>query len=372
MSEHPSTPDQQSDSSTPPKPRRTVTKARGVGRWVIVVLMLLVIGLGVQQLATVRFWETLDNEAGQIASADGRLTALEAIVADQDRLKSDIRQMRQSLQQERALLSLDRIEQQVDAGWQMWIATGDPKMLIAALQSAQQMLAKDPTAAAQNLRQVVGQDLTSLKSQDRFDLRLAVARLDTLIAGIDQLPLVQDSRLTAPVAQQTTRVDLEPAETLLERGRQWADHLAQEVWQAIRSLIRVQRLDRAEAGLIAPEQKVFLQQGLRLLLLDARHALIMRNAPIYQQTLAQANAWIRKYADTANARVQTDMEELHSLSELRIDPDVISLEATRQALADMRAALAPETVSLVAAPVTEPASADEAPKSPNSPPGAAQ
>ncbi len=364
MSENPSTQDTQGDQITAKKPRRSSARARGIGRWVIVVVMLLVIGLGIQQLATVRFWETLDNEAGQIASADGRLTALEAAMADQDRLRVDIRQMQQLLQQERALVSLDRIEQQVDAGWQMWIATGDPKMLVAVLQSAQQTLGKDPTAAAQNLRQVIGQDLAVMKAQERFDLHAAVARLDTLIAGIDQLPLVQDSRLAAPVADQIPNTVVEPAETLLERGRQWLDSLAHEIWQAIRGLVRVQRLDRAEAGLVAPEQKVFLQQGLRLLLLDARHSLIMRNASVYQQSLTQASTWIRKYADTTNARVQTDLAELHALSELRIDPDVISLEATRQALADMRASLALEPASSVAPAPAAAAPPEEAPKSP--------
>ena len=318
---------------------RPTRKRRWPGRWIVVLLCLIVIGIGVQQLAAVRFWETLDNEAGQTATVDGRLTALEAAMADQTKLRDDVRQMQASLQQERALLGLDRIEQQLDAGWQVWVGTGDPKTLVLALQNAQSVLAHPSDAAAQALRLAVNRDLVALKSQQVMDLRAAVESMDTVIASIDRLPLIQDRRVPNGAGNDGAATDEVPATTLLERARQVASALAQDLWQAIRGMIRVQRLDRAETGLIAPEQKVFLQQGLRLLLLDARHALVMRNASVYQQTLNQARAWIQKYTDSADALVKDDLATLQRLAALNIDPAVMSLEDTRHALAAARAGL---------------------------------
>jgi len=333
----------ESQSKKPQLPR----KQRIIGgRWLWVLLLLLLIGVAVQQLVAVRFWETLDNEAGQIATVDGRLTTLEAAMADQTRLRQDVQQMQKVLRDERALLGLDRIEQQLDAGWQIWQGTGEPKALILALQNAQRHLAKEPDAMAQALRMAVSRDLAALKSQQVVDLRAAVENIDAVIASIDKLPLIQDGRVPASVANNTTAPPAEgTATTLLERGRQFAIAIAQDIWQAIRGLIRVQRLERAESGLIAPEQKVFLQQGLRLLLLDARHALIMRNAEVYQQTLSQARAWILKYADTTDALVKNDLNELQRLTALNIDPTVVSLEETRNALAAARSALSGEATA---------------------------
>lgn len=371
-------PDQQPQDVSSTKKRTAQRRRMPGGRWLWVLCLLLIIGFGVQQLVTVRFWETLDNEAGQIATVDGRLTALEAAMADQTRLRDDVQQMQQTLQQERALLGLDRLEQQIDAGWQIWQGTGNPKALVIALQNAQRSLSNQPGAAAQALRLAVGRDLVVLKSQQVLDLRAAVENMDVVIASIDKLPLVQDRRVPAdaPGVNAVTTESATPA-TLLERGRQLAVAIAQDVWQTIRGMIRVQRLDHAEAGLIAPEQKVFLQQGLRLLLLDARHALIMRNAAVYQQTLTQARAWITKYADTADALVKDDLAILQRLGALNIDPAAVSLEDTHKALIAARSALTGEPiveddVAQETAPATaEPAKAQE-PKTQDTTKGSAQ
>ncbi len=378
MSDQPPTPQLQTETVTSTqKPQRTSRKPRTIGRWVIVLLLLVIIGMGVQQLAAVRFWETLDNEAGQIATVDGRLAALEAAVADQNRLRDDIRQMQESLQQERALLSLDRVEQQIDAGWQIWVGTGDPKILMVTLENAQRSLANQTDAAAQALRLALGQDLSTLKSQQTVDLRTAIESIDAVIASIDRLPLIQDRRVLKVETGVTAspKVEAPAAATLLEQSRQIATELADELWQTIRGMIRVQRLDHAEAALIAPEQKVFLQQGLRLLLLDARHALIQRNTPVYQQTLAQARAWIVKYTDGADALVREDLAALQRLLTINIDPSAVSLDHTRQALAAARAALTREPVVAASAPApaaTEQPKTDESLKTQETGKGAPQ
>lgn len=367
MTDHQSIAQPQSETESQ-TPRRTHAKPRlPTGRWFWVVLLLLALGVGAQQLMSLRFWETLDNEAGQIATVDGRLTALEAAMADQNRLREDVRQMQDVLRQERALLMLDRIEQQIDAGWQIWVGTGDTKALMLAMQSAQRDLGNQPGAAAQALRLAVGRDLTVLKSQQVIELRTSVEMIDTVIASIDQLPMVQDRRIPADTVNPTAGEQEAPASTLLERGRQLAVAIANDVWQAIRGMIRVQRLDRAEAGLIAPEQKVFLQQGLRLLLLDARHALIVRNKVVYQQTLAQARAWIQKYADPSDGLVKDDLATIQQLQSLNIDPAAVGLEDTRKAMVAARAALTGESVA-----DTEPAPMSSVPEPLPTTPGEAK
>ncbi len=373
-------PDQPSQAVPNPKKRSTQRRRMPGGRWIWVLCLLLVIGFGVQQLATLRFWETLDNEAGQIATVDARLAALEAALVDQTRLREEVQQMQQSLQQERALLGLDRIEQQMDAGWQIWQGTGDPKVLVLALQNAQRSLANQPSGSAQALRLAISRDLVVLKSQQVLDLRTAVENIDTVIASIDKLPLVQDRRV--PVAPSTDAVagaaEAAEPETLLERGRRFAVAMARDVGQTILSMIRVQRLDHAEAGLIAPEQKVFLQQGLRLLLLDARHALIMRHPDVYQQTLGQARAWITKYTDTADALVKDDLATLQKLMALNIDPAAVSLEESRKALAAARLALTgepavdAEAAQDLGSSTAEPANALESDKAQDTKKGSAQ
>lgn len=319
-----------------PSPKKHAPRSR---RWMVVVLVLAVLGVAGQQVWTLQLWEGLNREASAVVSVESRIAALESALADQEQVRQEIASLRQSLQQERQLLQLDRLEERLDAGWQLWLATGDSKTLVNALKAGQLALSNAPTATAQALRLAMGRDLVEINAQHLTDLRETVEQLDGIIASVDKLPLVQDRRLQPPETEVPAAPVVPPAETLMDKARLLLSGLADELWQSIRGMVRVQRLDRAETALIAPEQRVFLQQGLRLLLLDARHALIQRNTATYQQTLSQARAWIEKYCDTSNALVNTDLTALQRLSGLNIDPSVVSLDATRQALIAARAAL---------------------------------
>lgn len=326
-------------------------------RWLGVVIALVLVGVAGQQVWTLRLWEGLNKEAAAVVSVDVRLAALEAALGNQQQIRQEVDAMRQSLQQERNLLKLDRIDEQLSSGWQIWLATGDSKTLANALKEGQRILSSDPSATAQALRLAMGHDWAEINTQHLTDLRQTVEQLDGVIASVDKLPLVQDRRIPPSETEAVVApVVSSPAETLMDKARQIVASLAEELWQSIRGMVRVQRLDHAEAELVAPEQRVFLQQGLRLLLLDARHALVQRNTATYQQTLSQARAWIEKYCDVSNPLVKSDLATLQNLAALKIDPTAVSLEATRQALTAARAALMGEAQTAVDTPpaISEP------------------
>lgn len=328
-------------------------------RWLVVVLALLLAGVAGQQIWTLRLWEGLNQEARTVVSVESRLAMLEAALTEQQQVRQEIDAMRQSLQQERRLLQLDRIEEQLNTGWQVWVATGESKLLINALKEGQNALSNDPSAAAQALRLALGRDLAEIKAQHMTGLRETVEQLDGVIASIDKLPLVQDHRLPQTESAPAEAPVAQPADTLMDKARLVIAGLAEELWQSIRGMVRVQRLDRAEAGLVAPEQRVFLQQGLRLLLLDARHALMQRNTATYQQTLSQARTWIDKYCDASNALVKSDLATLQHLAGLSLDSSAVSLEATHAALAAARAALTGDVAASAEAPTALPETASQ-------------
>jgi uroporphyrin-3 C-methyltransferase len=64
-------------------------------------------------------------------------------------------------------------------------------------------------------------------------------------------------------------------------GRVW-----RRVWAEVRALVRVTRIDRPEAMLVAPEQAFFLRENLKLRLLNARLALLSRQFDTAQATCA--------------------------------------------------------------------------------------
>jgi uroporphyrin-3 C-methyltransferase len=71
-----------------------------------------------------------------------------------------------------------------------------------------------------------------------------------------------------------------------------------------RSLLRVGRIERPEAVLLAPEQTFFLRENLKLKLLNARLALLSRQVDTARGEMATVSAAINRYFDPASRRVQ--------------------------------------------------------------------
>ena len=74
------------------------------------------------------------------------------------------------------------------------------------------------------------------------------------------------------------------------------------VRQEARSLVRVGRIDRPEAVLLAPEQTFFLRENLKLKLLNARLALLSRQVETARSELAAVSAALNRYFDPASRR----------------------------------------------------------------------
>jgi uncharacterized protein HemX len=330
---------QKEDKDKLKRPTRNMGKRVGYG-----LIVLALVGIVAQQLWTLRVWDVLQREEVTVPNVDKQLVSNEGSL---QRQKNEIDGLREMLLHDRLLLQLDRLEDQMDAGWQLWLITGDSQRLVQSIEQGQRWLLQVPGAEAHALRMALTRDLVDIRSRQSLDLRDTTQQLDGVIASIDKLPLKQERRIKNDVTSEVPAVASSTVEmtTLMEKSRAIATELATEVWHSIRRMIRVQRLDQTEQALLAPEQKIFLQQGLRMLLLDARHALVQRNTPLYQQSLSQAGFWLSKYFDDSDALVQQDLSLLKTLMGINVDPAAIRFDQTRQALELLRSSLSEHMLS---------------------------
>jgi len=80
------------------------------------------------------------------------------------------------------------------------------------------------------------------------------------------------------------------------------------VWQEVRALVRVTRIDQPEAMLVAPEQAFFLRENLKLRLLNARLALLSRQFDTAQSDLRDALSALERYFDRSARRTVSAVE----------------------------------------------------------------
>ncbi len=253
-------------------------------------------GINQQSLALAR------NADDRSSSAIARSSLLEQKLAE----SLDQQEALQTLYSELANNQEERVISEVEqlliiANQQLQLA-GNIKPALLALQTAATRLQNLDAPMALQLRKVLGGDIQRLQSLPLVDLVGMSLKLENLTGNIDSLPLVSDRHPKEKTA-------LAPQFS----SSPWR-HLVEEVWQDIKGMIRLERIDRPEPPLLAPDQTFFLRENIKLHLLTARIALLQRDEATYKSDLQSAEKWLRGNFDLREPETQSALATLHQLS----------------------------------------------------------
>ena len=261
------------------------------------------------------------NESVKLAQ--GKLTNLEAQIAESQNQQVALEAMYQELSRNRDEWSLTEIEQILSIAAQQLQLAGNVPAALIALQAADNRLQRFDKPQLASLRKVIDQDIQTLKALPFVDLVGMSVKLDNLIAAVDKLPLLSDARAipesdSPPSPENTTST--------------WS-RLTGGIWHEIRQLVRVQNLESTDVALLSPNQTFFLRENLRLRLLTSRLALLRYDEATYKTDLKAARDWLNRYFDTANSSVRNDDAVLGQLIDSSISikiPDISgSMDAVR-------------------------------------------
>jgi uroporphyrin-3 C-methyltransferase len=244
----------------------------------------------------------------------------------------------QELSRNRDDWSLSEIEQIVAIASQQLQLAGDVRAALLALQTADGRLQRLDKPQLIPLRKVLAKDIERLKSLPYVDTVGIAVRLDSLLGQVDALPLAMEVR---PVSE---REVAPPAPA--DEGA-WA-RVMREALADFKQMVRLQRLDKTEAPLLAPEQAYFARENLKLRLLSARIALLQRDPVAYRADIGAARDWLERYFDTQNKAVTSALATLRELAESPVSIEVPDLAASLEAVRNYK--IARDTVELPDAP----------------------
>jgi uroporphyrin-3 C-methyltransferase len=221
------------------------------------------------------------------------------------------------------------IEASLRVATQQASLTGSAEPLVAALQSADDRLARAHQPRLDNVRRAVAKDLDRVRATRVADLTSLTIRLDEAARQVDEIPLLNQPEVVMPpspraeaaakasaarAAGKSALIDAVPpaaAGPSAPLGPPWSRHVldwtkgaAQTVWNETRGLIRLTRINNPEGMLISPEQGFFLRENLKLRLLNARLALLSRQIPATQADLQTVLAAIPRYFDMQSRNTQ--------------------------------------------------------------------
>jgi uroporphyrin-3 C-methyltransferase len=269
----------------------------------------------------------------QLAALQGRLDDLEKRLAESKSQQEAFEKQFWNLVRSNEELVLTEIEQSVTLASQQLQLAGNVRSAILALETAGARLADNSQPQFITLRKVLADDLERLRALPQLDVPGIYLRLESVIDAIDTLPLGAISR-SRDEGQAAAKTETPPASPL---STEYWRALAGDFWQEMRSLVRVQRIDRVEPVLLPPEQDFFLRENVKLRLLDARLAFLSRDEKTYRNELLKSCAWIERYFDGNEKSVQINLENLRQLAATEIDIKLPSLNDSLSAIQRFRA-----------------------------------
>ena len=188
------------------------------------------------------------------------------------------------------------------------------------LETADQRLQQIDNPAQLPVRRAIASELSELKSLPEVDRNGLFLTLSAMADRVDELPLSQESEALA--AQ-------EDDGSLFTGG--WREQLARMGTQ-LKDLVTVRRHDEPLEALITPAQEGYLRQNVRLLLEQAQLGVMRSNQAIYQDSLERAGTLITTYFRTEDRNVQRLREQLRSLSQRNISPELPDISGSIEAI----------------------------------------
>lgn len=225
------------------------------------------------------------------------------------------------------------------AGQQLQLG-GNVAAALGTLQDAERRLSSRADAAFVPVRRALARDIERLRALPAVDLTAIALRLDAILGGLDQYPLLA-SLAPRGEARAEPKGEARPdgraergGSRLAQSGRDGLDALRGELQQ----LFRVRRIDEPDSVLLAPEQAYFVRQNLRLALLSARLAALSRNEATYRIDVERSARMLADYFDRSHKGVDAALGSLRQLQANRFAMELPGLGDSLAAVRSARAA----------------------------------
>lgn len=258
--------------------------------------------------------------------AQAKIAVLEGKLAESQSQQLALESLYQELSRNRDEWALAEIEQVLTIAAQQLQLSSNVRAALLALQLAESRLARSDRPQFIPVRKAIARDIERLRAVPLIDVAGVTLKLDGLVAAVDTLPLAFDERTADASKGAKPAARGEAPEGFLHR-------FGSEVWDELKSLIRIRSVDSPEPPLLAPSQAYFLRENLKLRLLNARLALAMRDEAGFREDLRVAQSWVNRYFDArskAGAAFAAQVRQLSSTSFTFELPTLAgSLEAVR-------------------------------------------
>jgi uroporphyrin-3 C-methyltransferase len=318
------------ENTAPIAPEKAPIKAKSPKRFVLAISVLFILLIA----AVVFLWQELQKTEENLNKIQKHFSTLSTQQkTNEDNFKNQLAQTSQKLDAQQNILT----QANTQLAELMKRASGDDRSwrvgeIVYLVRMANLLL---------NVQHDIPKALVLLKKAENRVTQLHDAALDSFhaallknISALQNTPIIDIDGLTTQLSNLRDQVPAlsilvapKPNMTILENTereahKKWWQHAWNNIKASLQQLVIVRREEEKMPAIIAPEEQLYLQENLQLLLMQAQWALINHDQMLYQKSLKQANSWVEKYYVQNSASTQNFLKQLQALLNQNISPPV--------------------------------------------------
>ena len=261
-----------------------------------------------------------------------RLAVTDAKLSEVSLQRAQLEDLMQSLSRSRDENLVVDIESAIRLAQQQSQLTGSVQPLLAALQSSQLRLTKVAQPRLAPVLRAIVRDIEQIKATPVTDTPTLLIKIDELVRAVDNLAL-----LNAVGTSVANNAATKPAPETLSWARaismSWWEKMLNDLWRNAQGLVRISRIDKPEASLLAPEQSYFVRENLKLRLLNVRLAVLARHFESAQADMNQVTRDLNKYFDVVSGQGPLTLALAREVLAQSKNTEIPRIDATLAALA---------------------------------------
>lgn len=257
--------------------------------------------------------------------ANARTVVLEQKLAESRDQQEVLQTLYDQLAENREATALAEVEQLLALANQQLQLAGNIQSALLALQAAEKRLQSLDLPRAIQLRETLNNEIEKLRRLPQIDINEMSRQLEVLADLSGRLPLISERQPT--LNAQAAKIDKAPvvATNALQK-------LGYAVWDDIKELVTVERIDRPEPALLSPDHAFYLRENMRLRLLTARIALLQHDENTYRADIQTVHLWLNRYFDTKHPDTLRAFKILQKISAKNIVIEVPDLTESMSAV----------------------------------------
>ncbi len=262
----------------------------------------------------------LSEEGRSQAQAEWAAQVDERLAAADSALTERLNQITQAAPPSEREWKLAEVEYLLRVANHRLLMEQDVATALGLLQAADGVLEALDDLALHPVRAALADEMLALSRSEGADVQGLYLRLDALKRQLETLALARPQyRLAEP-----QEIPSEPSGVLAAVAAEF------------RQLVQFRRIDTTAKPLLAPEEAVYLELNLRLMLEQAQLAALKRDQVVFESSLGSALEWARNYLALDDPDVQDTLVALADLRQVQLDVPLPDLSASLNALLQVR------------------------------------